>query len=349
MAINKSKPNQFVDGHEPIILAEMGQFHDGSFSLAQSFLDFAAQSGVDGVKVQIHLPEFESTFDEPFRVLSSANDKSRYEYWDRTSFSLEQWESLQRQAQELGLMFIPSVFSLEALDMVSTMKVSAVKVGSAEVLHGWFLDAVREKNIPTILSSGMSTWSEMAASMSRFKSSPSYTAILQCTSHYPADLSSSGPHLIPKMKAEFGVPVGLSDHTGSVSPSILALSLGADIIEVHATLDRSLRGFDSASSVTFDELKQITRFRNDLLVMKSSKLDKDEVSRKLAPLRQVFGRSLCLKSPVNSGEAFARENLIYKKPGGGIPPEDIDLVVGRLASRNLSNDRILTWKDVESR
>jgi N-acetylneuraminate synthase len=101
--------------------------------------------------------------------------------------------------------------------------------------------------------------------------------------------------------------------------------------------------------VTFEELKQITRFRDDLLSMQSSNLDKDVVSKKLVPLRQVFGRSISLKSPVSAGEAFSRENLIFKKPGGGIPPEDVELVVGSLAARDLTIDRILTWKDIDNR
>ena len=342
--MNKSRP---VLGDRPLILAEMGQAHDGSFMMAQSYLDLAAQSGADGIKVQIHFAEEESTHDEPFRVGSVAPDASRLDFWRRTSFTPDQWRTLHSQALDLGILFIPSVFSLKALDMVADMNVDAIKVGSAECLQNWFLDAVREKRLPTILSSGLSTWSDVGASIDRVSGHVPFIAILQCTSAYPTPIELAGANLIPYMQGRFGVPVGLSDHTGSTSPSILALSLGASLIEVHATLTKSIRGLDSSSSVTFEQLKQIVEFKTDLVAMNGGVFDKDKVAAELSSLRHIFGRSLALREPLEQGVRIEKWHLTFKKPGGGISPEDIDSVIGLRTASPVPSDRLLSWQDVE--
>jgi len=341
------KNASLVVGERPLILAEMGQAHDGSFMMAQSYLDLAAQSGADAIKVQIHFAGEESTLDEPFRANSVAPDSSRLDYWRRTEFTPDQWRLLQSQALDLGLLFIPSVFSIKALEMVAEMKVDAIKVGSAECLQNWFLDAVREKGLPTILSSGLSTWDDVQSSIDRVSEHVPYTAILQCTSSYPTSLEKSGATLIPYMQSRFGVPVGLSDHTGSASPSFLALSLGASLIEVHATLTKSLRGLDSSSSVTFEQLRQIVDFKRDLVAMNSSVLDKDIEAAELSQLRHIFGRSLALQKSLEEGVRIERQDLIFKKPGGGIGPEEIESVIGLRTTGPVSSDRLLSWRDLE--
>jgi N-acetylneuraminate synthase len=331
---------------EPLLLAEMGQFHEGSLVLAQTFFDLAADAGADAVKVQIHFPETEATLDEPFRVQSGTGDKTRYDYWMRTSFSREQWESLREYARDLGLLFIPSTFSLEALEFAVQLESDALKVGSAEVLQPWFLEAVSEKQLPTILSSGMSTWKEIQSSIDHFSDHSNYLALLQCTSVYPSSLRETGPALVPQLKERFGIPSGLSDHSGRTSPSLLALALGADIVEVHVTIDKAIKGFDSSSSVTFSELRQIVDFKRAVVGLRSSIPDKDAIAERLIETRRIFGRSISPSVPIPAGAAIERRHLLFKKPGGGIPPEDVGQVIGRVARQDLDPRKLIHWENL---
>lgn len=327
------------------MLAEIGQAHEGSMSIAMSLMELAALSGADGAKVQVHLPQFESTLDEPFRTNPETGDSSRYAYWDRTSFSLEQWAALRKHAEELGILFIPSVFSLDALRAMNELGVDGWKVGSAEVLESWFVDAVVDLKQPTIFSSGMSSWGNIEKLRHAATALP-YAAILQCTSKYPTPLHEIGIDIIEKIQRELGVNSGLSDHSGSTSPSLLALSRGAQIIEVHVTPHRGMRGFDTTSSLTFEELRTITAFRDDLEHLAGRTTSKDELSFELEPLKQVFGRSIAPRIPIPAGTVITSEMLAFKKPAGGFAPSELDKVTGRVAKNALDPQRIIRPEDL---
>lgn len=330
----------FEGNPKPLILAEIGQAHEGSLDLAKSLIDLAAEAGADAIKVQVHLPAFESTLDESFRVPGIYQDASRFEYWIRTSFSLDAWSTLRRYTADAGLMFIPSVFSLEAIKELGQLAVDCWKVGSGEVLQPWFLEAIMSMDQPTIFSSGMSSLREIKA-LAEISSRLPYRAILQCTSKYPAPLEETGVETMLQIANEWGVDSGLSDHSGSISPSIYALSLGARFIEVHVTPHRGLRGFDSSSSVTFEQLGQIVDFRDDLLRLRLRGKSKDAVCEELMELRTVFGRSIAAVQQIPSGTKITRKMLSFKKPGGGIPPENIDHVVGKTAISEINPKHII--------
>lgn len=329
-----------------LILAEIGQSHEGSMVFAKSLFEMVAHSGADGVKVQMHFPEHESSIHETFRSSDPTGDASRQDYWKRTSFTPDQWAELRAYAASLGLLFVPSVFSSAALEMVNHLEIDALKVGSAEVLQPWFVDSVVMCGHPTIFSSGMSTWVEMAKLANRALLELPSAVILQCTSRYPTKLSDVGIGMIHRIRSELGVFSGLSDHSGSISPSLAALSLGANIVEVHVIPHRGLRGFDSSSSITFEELGLLVSFRNDIETMHSSHYDKDFQASELAELRKIFGRSIFPKEKIKAGVVLEQGMFVFKKPAGGIPPSSLDRLIGKVAKVDLEPDRFVAEREV---
>lgn len=332
---------------KPLLFAEIGQAHEGRLSLAFGMIDAIEQSGFDGVKFQVHHPESESTLDEAFRPGSGIRDTNRLEYWKRTSFSAEQWEALCRHARDRNLLVVPSTFSIKSMELMSQIGVDAWKVGSGEALQPWFLKAIAAMRQPTILSTGMSTWKEMEAGVDILLPNVPWLAVLQSTSIYPVALPDVGLSVMGEIGSKFDVPVGLSDHSGSLVPAMAALARGAKVIEVHATYSKSMPGPDSKASLTFEEMKSLSDFRDDLAQLDSARLSKDDLAEELSPLRAIFGRSLSPAIPVPMGTQIRENMLLPKKPGGGIPFGQVQNIIGKTARKDLDPNRLITWEDIE--
>lgn len=334
-------------GCPAFIVAEIAQAHDGSLGLAHAFIDAAAEAGADAVKFQTHIAAAESTLDEPFRVKFSRQDSSRYEYWRRMEFAPDQWRDLSVHAQDRNLVFLSSAFSVAAVEMLSQLGMPVWKVGSGEFESRDLLAAMLATRSPIIFSTGMSRWSEIDRAVTYIRSANVAFALLQCTSHYPTPLTKIGLNVMEALRARYGCPVGLSDHSGRVEPSLAALARGADLVELHLTLDRRMFGPDVAASVTTEELALIVRFRDTLKVMDANPVDKDAMATQLAEMRCQFTKSLAPAHDLAHGTVIEEHMLTRKKPGTGIPAELIAKVVGRRLARNVSAKSVLRWDDLE--
>ena len=219
-----------VGGGAPAYLvAEVAQAHDGSLGLAHRFIDAAKDAGADAVKFQTHFADEESTLDEPFRVKFSKQDETRFAYWKRMEFTDEQWAGLVGHAHEIGIGFLSSAFSQGSVDLLERLGIPAWKVASGEIVSEALVDRMVATGKPILISTGMSRYAEIEAALARVKKGRAPVAILQCTSRYPTPLEEVGLNVIGEMRARFACPVGLSDHSGVVFPSIFAIAKGADI------------------------------------------------------------------------------------------------------------------------
>jgi N,N'-diacetyllegionaminate synthase len=332
--------------NKPLIIAEIGQAHEGSLGLAHSFIDAVAETGVDAIKFQTHIAHAESCKEDRFRVSFSYEDHTRYEYWKRMEFSQEQWRGLADHARSRGLIFLSTPFSIEAINLLNDLNVPAWKLGSGDFSNIQFIEAIAKTRKPIILSTGMSTYAEIANCVNVLEKYDLDYAILQCTSMYPTPLEKVGLNVLNYLQKLYKCPVGLSDHSGLIISSISSFVLGASIVEVHVTFDRRMFGPDSCSSLTFSELAQLKLYRDQFYKIKSNEVDKDAVAKELSESKVLFTRSLALRLPVKMGEIIAPDNVILKKPGIGISPSDLDKVLGKRAIRDLSNDQLLYWTDL---
>lgn len=281
-------PKHVGDGAPCLIVAEVAQAHEGSLLLAHTYIDAIADAGADAVKFQCHIAEAESTPDEPWRVEPRwPQDASRYEYWRRMEFTPEQWWSLKAHADDRGLIFLCSPFSVEAVNLLDPL-VPAWKVASGEITNGPLLEAIRATGKPMIASTGMSRWDEVHSLVEWWSrlADAAGMALLQCTSEYPTPPERVGLGIMADY-AWHRRSCGLSDHSGTIWPSLAAVTLGASIVEVHVKLSPHDQGFDASSSITIEELAQlVTGVR--FIEKAKQPVDKDAMARELAPMRALF-------------------------------------------------------------
>ena len=330
-----------------LVVAEVAQSHDGSVGMAHAFVDAAARAGAGAIKFQTHIAAAESTPSEPWRVRFSRQDESRYDYWRRMEFSEDQWQGLADHAAEAGLLFMSSPFSPEAVELLERVGMPLWKIASGEVANRAVLDAVLATGSPVLLSSGMSPWAELDEAVDRVRSAGSALAVLQCTSDYPTGPRQIGLNLLGELADRYRVPVGLSDHSGTIFPGLAAVALGASVIEVHLTLSRDHFGPDVPVSLTPDDLARLTEGAAFVRETLDHPLDKDREAERLAPMRDLFTRSLVVRRDIEAGTVLTDDDLALKKPGTGLPDARRTSVVGRTARRNLAADHLLTLDDLE--
>ena len=323
-----------------LLIGEVAQAHDGSLGTAHAFIDAIAAAGADAVKFQTHIAAAESTPGEPWRVRFSPQDESRYDYWKRMEFTEEQWAGLKAHAEERGLLFLSSPFSVEAAEMLERLGMKAWKIASGEVSNPVLLDYLIGTGKPVLISTGMSPLEEIDAAVARIKE----PVVMQCTTAYPCPPEKVGLNLIPFFRERYGCLVGLSDHSGTIYPGLAAVTLGAEVLEVHVTLSREAFGPDVPASLTTAELRQLVegvRFLDRALPV-----DKDAMAVEMEPLRKMFTKSVVARFDLPEGTVLAPEHLAVKKPGGGIPAMRMSELIGGRLRRAVKADEQLRFEDL---
>ena len=339
---------QIGPGYPCLVIGEVGLAHDGSLGTAHAFIDVIADAGADAVKFQTHLAEAESTPAEPFRVPFSQQDRTRFDYWKRTEFTAEQWHGLARHAAERGLIFLSSPFSLEAVELLDRIGVPAWKVGSGEIRTAPMLRRMAASRKPLLISTGLARWQEIDEAVRLVDEAGLPFALFQCTSAYPCPPEKVGLNVLAELRARYGCPVGLSDHSGAIYAGLAACTLGANLLEVHVTLSRRAFGPDVPASLTPEELRTLVRGVRAVEAMLAHPVDKDELAEELGTLREIFSKSLVPRQDLAAGTVVEERHLTFKKPGTGIPASRLAEFIGRRLSRNVRKDQILQAEDFES-
>ncbi len=335
-----------LNNKEFYTIAEIGQAHEGSLGILHSYIDVAAEIGVNAIKFQTHIADAESSEYEPFRVKFSYEDNSRYDYWKRMEFSYEQWVGIKKHCDEVGLDFISSPFSIKAVELLEKVGVSKFKIGSGEVTNHLMLEKLSGLNTPVIISSGMSFTEELDNSIAILKKSKSEISVLQCTSNYPTKPEDWGLGHIAFFKERYNVPVGFSDHSGDIFACLSAANYGAEIFEFHITFDKRMFGPDSKSSLDITQAKQLMKgleaiqiSNNNLFAKKIEVIDKN--------LKTIFEKSLAVNKDLKAGSIIRIEDLETKKPADkGISVRKYTSVLGKKLARNIKQWEFINWEDL---
>lgn len=339
--------NELLSPDRCLIIGEVAQSHDGSLGMAHAFVDAIADAGADAVKFQTHIAAAESTPTEPWRVKFSQQDATRYDYWKRMEFTEEQWLGLKLHAVERGLFFLSSPFSIEAVDLLTRVGVAGWKIASGEINNLSLFEYVLRTPLPVLLSTGMSPIDEIDAAVQRVLTKQRPLAVLQCTSSYPCPPEKIGLNLIPHFRQRYGCAVGLSDHSGTIYPGLAAAALGIEVLEVHVALSREMFGPDVPVSLTTTELRQLVEGVRFIERMRGNPVNKDQLAEETAPLRSLFMKSITAARDLPAGTVLQREHLMLKKPGTGIPADQIETVIGCRLRRDVSKDDILGLDNLE--
>jgi N-acetylneuraminate synthase len=332
--------------HRPLVIAEIAQAHDGSLGNALAYIDIAQRCGADAIKFQTHIAEEESTASEPWRIPFSRQDASRFEYWKRTGFSFEQWKILKNHADEVGITFLSSPFSLKACDWLEELEIPAWKLASGEVHNRQLVERISIGNKPIIMSSGLSTLDQTIGLAHELIGRGCEVAVLHCTTQYPTKAAQVGMNIMTQLARELNAPVGLSDHSGTIYPGVIAAFEGASIIEVHLALHKAMFGPDTAASLTPDQLRALVEGVAFAHEMRTNSVEKDVQLGVLAKERAIFSRSLVAARDIKKGAILQERDLFYKKPGGGLSYEERGRLVGREVLADLKKDQIVKEEDV---
>lgn len=327
------------------IIGEVAQSHDGSLGMAHAYIDAIAQAGANAVKFQTHIAEAESSPQEPWRVKFSPQDESRFEYWKRMEFTPEQWVGLKAHAEEKGLVFLSSPFSMQAVDLLEKMGMVAWKVASGEVTNPTLIKRMAATGKPILVSSGMSSIEELDVAIELVRSSFAPFAVMQCTSSYPTPPERIGLNLLTEYRDRYACPVGLSDHSGGIYAGLAAVSLGASLLEVHVTMSREMFGPDVIASITTKEMYKMVegvRFIEKALL---NPVNKKASASELNDVRRIFTKSLYASEDLDVGATIKISQIDMKKPGNGIPAKDVDKIIGKVVRNRILKGDIIKYTD----
>ena len=313
----------------PFIIAEIAQAHDGSLGTAHAYIDALSKTGVHAIKFQTHIAEAESSIYEPFRVKFSKQDKTRFDYWKRMEFTLEQWKELKAHCNEVGLEFMSSPFSNAAVDVLEEVGVNRYKIGSGEVTNFLLLEKIAQTKKPVILSSGMSSYDELDKAVDFLKLKDVEYSILQCTTSYPTQPEQYGLNVISELKKRYNVPVGFSDHSAKLETCVAAVALGAEILEFHAVFNKQQFGPDVTSSLTIDDISALVTSVNNIEKALQHPVNKNDNSS-FKNLKSIFEKSLAINKDLKKGHQLTFDDLEAKKPADkGIAATYFNSIIGK--------------------
>ena len=330
-----------------LLIAEVGQAHDGSLGILHSYIDALATTGIDIVKFQLHIAEAESSLQEPFRTNFSYEDKTRFDYWKRMSFTQEQWLEIKDHCEQKKLEFLASPFSQAAVDQLEELGVLRYKIGSGEINNFLMLEKIARTGKPIILSSGMSSWEELDEAVAFLQPFGNELSILQCTTSYPTAPENLGLNIIGEMIQRYPAHrIGLSEHSGQITTGIAAVAMGAEVLEFHTVFDRRMFGPDASSSLTIDEIKDLAEKIRFLEKAMNHPIDKSS-NAKYAELKRMFEKSLAVNKELPAGHVLRFEDLEAKKPAQqGISASDFKTVIGKRLKQAKAKYEFLRLEDL---
>jgi sialic acid synthase SpsE len=326
------------------IIAEVGSVHDGSFGNALKLIDVAAQQGADLVKFQTHIAAAETLRDAPMPPYFKG--EPRYEYFERTAFTPDQWHMLKSHCEASAIEFLSSPFSMEAVELLESVGVARYKVPSGEVTNLPLLEAIAETGKPVLLSSGMSSWSELDEAVNVIRRKHEHLTLLQCTSEYPCPYEEVGLNVMLEMQERYRLPVGLSDHTLTPYASLAAVVLGASVIERHLTFSRLMYGSDAKHSLEPGEFSELVAGIRAIETMLACSTDKNSMASRLQEMKRIFEKSVVSLVDIPAGTVITEAMVAVKKPGTGIPAHRLKEIIGCCVASHIPKDTLVLENDL---
>ena len=338
-------PHEIGDHTPCYVIAEIGHNHQGSVEKARELFREAKLAGADAVKLQKRDNRglyTRAAYDKPYDNENSFG--STYgEHREFLEFGLKEYTELQRYARELGVDFFATAFDIASADFLGALDVPAFKIASGDVKSTPLLEHVARFGKPVIISTGGAVIDDVQRAYDTVRAINPQVGILQCTAGYPASFEELDLRVIEQYRERFsGAVIGYSGHDNGIAMPVAAYVLGARIVEKHFTLNRAMKGTDHAFSLEPVGLRKMVR---DLQRTHRAMGDgcKKIYDSERAPIVKM-GKSLVVARDLPVGHVLGRDDIVMKSPGGGIPPYELDKVIGRVTLRPLFEDDFLTFE-----
>jgi N-acetylneuraminate synthase len=337
-------------GNPPYIIAEVGSNHNGDMDLCKRLIDSAAEAGAHAVKFQSWTENSLIAKEEYDRNTEYSDKKKHFgslrEMVKAYQFTAEQHLEAHAHCKKRGIDFCSTPFSREEVDLLEKLDVPFFKIASMDVVNLPLLTYVARKQRPMVISTGMATLAEIDQAVETVRGEGNEQIILlHCISIYPPEYDTIHLRNMAMLQQAFDVPVGFSDHTLGTAIPLAAITLGACIIEKHFTLDKDMPGWDHAISADPAELRTIVdEGKNIFTALGNSRrtVTPAEIEKRIK-----FRRSLVARRALRQGHVIAEEDLDAKRPGTGIAPDEIPYILGRKLARDVQQDQVISWKDLQ--
>lgn len=331
---------QIGSDNRPYIIAEAGVNYLGKLDLAKAFIEEAAKAGADAIKFQTHLQEAEMARS----AMADLGYGDLYERMADFELTVDEHRDLQHYCNEYDITFLSTPFSVEGVELLDTIDVPAIKIGSGEFTDTHLVKTAADTERPLIISTGMSTLEEVEKQVPFIKEHAEAFALLYCVSAYPTDPMDFSLGLIERMNEAFDVPVGFSDHSTGIRAAVTAIGHGAAVIEKHFTIDRRLPGGDQEVSIEPEELDELTDYADIAVASAGSERSVLDAERDIK--RWAF-HSVVATESLSAGDRLTESNTTTKRPGTGIPAKDYYDVLGRTVATRMDADTVIRHDDLE--
>ncbi len=335
--------NRYIgEGESVFIIAEVGINHNGDVKIAKKLIDAAVDAGADAVKFQKRTTEEILTregLEKPY-TSTHAFASTYGEHRNKLEFNEEQYKELKKYSEGKDIQFFASVWDHKSTDFMESLNIDAYKIPSADTVNIPLLEYVAQKNKPILLSTGMNTLEEIEDAVNVVLRHNNKVIIFQCLSLYPSPEDKLNVRFMDVLRDRFApLPYGYSGHEPDLFPTLTAVARGAQIIERHLTLDKTMKGSDHAGSLEPHELKELVGSirRTEVILGIPERIMYEE----LTPLREKLAKSIATKTLIPEGTVITRNMLTIKGPGTGITPGKLDDIIGRIAEKDLEEDIII--------
>ena len=328
------------------IIAEVGVNHNGDLEQAYKLIDAAVTAGADAVKFQTFKTEklvCKDAKKASYQINNTEKEESQYDMLKKLELSYQDHLNLIEYCNQKDIEFISSPFDIESIQLLVKLKVGKVKVPSGEITNLPYLREIASSRLPIILSTGLSTLEEVQAALNVLfgnNVSRDDVWILHCSSEYPATISEVNLKAMSTLEESFNLKIGYSDHTKGIEVAVAAVALGAEIIEKHLTLSHDLSGPDHKASLVPKSFKEMVGSIRNIESAMGDGIKKPGISE-LNNIH-VIRKSIYSACPIKKGECFTENNLITKRPAGGISPMFWDAVIGEQASKDYCKDELIS-------
>jgi sialic acid synthase SpsE len=333
-------------GEPAYVIAEAGANHNRDLAVAEKLIDVAADAGADAVKFQVYTGAGLYAAETP-RFEYLADNRSPRELLDAIALPREWLPELAAHARERGIAFFATPFDADAVASLAAVEAPAMKIASFELVDLPLIELAASVGVPMILSTGMATYGEIEDALAAVEAGGNrQVGLLRCASLYPSPAEIMNLRAMETLRAAFGVPVGLSDHTTGIAVPAGAAALGAELLEKHFTLSRSMTGPDHPFALEPEELRaMVTAVREVEAALGNGRIEGPSEAES-AEMYRLARRSIVAAVAIPVGTVITPEMLTTKRPGYGIKPRERDLVIGRTSRVDIAADEVITWEKV---
>lgn len=337
------KPNS----HSPIfIIAEAGVNHNGSLEVAKKMIEVAADAGADAVKFQTfkaekliskHAPKAE------YQCQTTDDKESQLDMVKKLELDADAHRELMICCRQKNIQFLSTPFDLESVDLLNDLGLETFKIPSGEITNLPYLRKIGGLKKEIILSTGMADLGEIEDALVVLMdggTSLENITVLHCNTEYPTPMEDVNLRAMQTICSAFpGVRVGYSDHTLGIEVPIAAAAMGAEVIEKHFTLDKTMKGPDHKASLEPDELKAMVKAIRNIEKALGDGIKKPSPSE--IKNKKITRKSIVAKKEIKKGQIYIEENLTVKRPGSGISPMKWDELIGKIATRDHKADELI--------